>query len=332
MTREFVLKTGTRERVPLLIGLSGPSGGGKTYTALELATGIAEIEPGPIIFIDTENRRALHYADQFSFDHIDMQAPFGSLDYLDALRFAASHKPACIIVDSMSHEHEGPGGMIDLQEKTVMQMVDRAKQRGDKRQDWQLQDSYNMLAWREPKANRRALLNGILQLNTNMIFCWRANEKSKPTKKGNKTEIVAQGFTPIGAPAFIWEMTVAGVLLPGAEGRPIWKSDKPGEDTATKMAKQFTQLLGGGEQLSRKHGRAMAEWAKGSGDAGARPEALDVDALIAEGNHAASVGTPALEAFWRRIGPKAQAAVQDKKAGWKKTADETDKANAVEST
>ena len=55
--RSFEDKPATRERVPLMIGLMGPSGGGKTYSALRLATGIQRVAGGDIFMIDTERRR-----------------------------------------------------------------------------------------------------------------------------------------------------------------------------------------------------------------------------------------------------------------------------------
>ena len=82
MARVFEDRPATRERTPLLVGLVGPSGSGKTYSALRLATGFQRVTGGDIYFIDTEARRALHYADSFNFRHLPFGAPFGSLDYL----------------------------------------------------------------------------------------------------------------------------------------------------------------------------------------------------------------------------------------------------------
>src|SRR5215471_5892900 len=109
MTRTFDAQPGKRERVPLLTGIMGPSGSGKTYSALRLATGIQHITGGDIYVIDTETRRALHYADQFRFMHIDFGAPFGSLDYRDCIRHCVAKGAKVIITDSMSHEHENVG-------------------------------------------------------------------------------------------------------------------------------------------------------------------------------------------------------------------------------
>jgi ABC-type oligopeptide transport system ATPase subunit len=169
--RKFEVSEAKREHVPLLVGLTGPSGGGKTFSALRLATGIQTVTGGDIFFIDTESRRALHYADRFKFKHVPFDAPFGSLDYLAALQFCVQSGAGVVIVDSMSHEHEGPGGMVDLHDQIAQRMSG-----GDPGK----LERVKMLAWSEPKQKRRALINGILQLNANFIFCFRAKNTSKP--------------------------------------------------------------------------------------------------------------------------------------------------------
>jgi dephospho-CoA kinase len=62
----FSFRPGVRENVGLLIGLAGGTGSGKTYSAMELAAGISGDKPFAVI--DSEARRALHYADRFRFD------------------------------------------------------------------------------------------------------------------------------------------------------------------------------------------------------------------------------------------------------------------------
>jgi len=326
MSRDFQLQPGIRERVPLLVGLSGPSGSGKTYSALELATGMQEVNGGDIIFIDTENRRALHYADNFKFQHLDLGAPFGSLDYLAALEFAASQNPAVIIVDSMSHEHEGPGGLIDYQAKEVERMSGG---------DWKKAERVKMLAWTKPKQARRALLNGLVRLNQNMILCFRAGEKSKPTTgKSGRQEVVEQGFTPIAGPEFVYEMTLSALLYPGANGVPTFESGKPGEHGATKLPGQFGNMFQPGAALSREHGKILAEWARGGAEQGPRGSRIDIDALNAEGEHAAALGTSFLKAFWTRLSPKERTLLQAiKDDTWKPMAETADaKVNMDEST
>jgi len=257
-TRKFDIKPAVRSAVPLLIGLFGPSGGGKTFTALRLSTGIQQVFPGPIVLIDTENGRGLHYADQFNYEYVKFDPPFGSMDYLQALQFAASKKPAVIIVDSMSHEHEGPGGLLDYHE----QVLDRIA--GN---DYKKRERVKMLAWSEPKQARRRLLNGLLQIPTNFIFCFRAKESSKPVKnpKTGKMEVENFGFEPICGDEFAFEMTVNCLLPPHANGVPVWESDRPGERMMMKLPEQFKGIFNQpGIQLDERIGHILASWAQGN--------------------------------------------------------------------
>jgi hypothetical protein len=54
-----------------------------------LAAGIAGDKPFAVI--DTENRRALHYADRFRFDHAELRPPFRPDAYADADRNTYTH-------------------------------------------------------------------------------------------------------------------------------------------------------------------------------------------------------------------------------------------------
>lgn len=267
--RTFDARPARRERVPLLIGLTGPSGGGKTFSALRLATGIRQVTGGDIYFIDTEARRALHYADRFDFKHVPFSAPFGSLDYLAALQFCVGEGAGVVIVDSLSHEHEGPGGMVDLQEQIVQRMA------GD---DYAKRERVKMLAWAEPKAKRRQLINGILQLNCNFIFCFRAKNVSKPVKNAQgKTEVQQMGYMPIAGEEFVFEQTLNALLLPGAGGVPTWFPDERGERTMVKLPEQFKGLSQRQKPLDETVGKHLALWARGE----APPDRIDegVDTL-----------------------------------------------------
>lgn len=253
--RTFDVKQATRERVPLLIGLMGPSGSGKTFSALRLATGIQAAVGGDVYFIDTEARRALHYADSFKFKHVQFDKPFGSLDYLAALQQCTKAGAGVIVVDSMSHEHESPGGMLDFQERELDRLA------GD---DYAKRERVKMLSWQKPKAARRQLINGLLQLNANFIFCFRAKQTVKPIKKDGKTEIVPMGFMPIAGEEFLFEQTVNCLLLPNSGGVPSWQSENIGERQMMKLPAQFRALFAEGRPLDEAMGRSLAEWARGT--------------------------------------------------------------------
>jgi hypothetical protein len=230
----------------------GPSGGGKSYSALRLAAGFQRVQGGEVFVIDTEADRALQYADRFKFQHVPFVAPFGSLDYLAALQYCVSKGARTIIVDSMSHEHEGPGGMLDSAEQYL---DDKAGH------DWDKRKRLKMSSFIKPKADRQRLIQGMLQMHTNLILCFRAKEKIKPVRGG---EPLILGWQPIAGDEFAYEMTARALLLPGANGVPEWSPAEVGERLMARRPEQFTSILRDGAQLSEDMGEAMARWAAGS--------------------------------------------------------------------
>jgi|JI10StandDraft_1071094.scaffolds.fasta_scaffold13915_2 hypothetical protein len=252
--RQFIIAPAVRRPVPLLLGLAGPSGSGKTYSALRLATGIARAAGGDIVVIDTENKRAQHYADLFKFSHIDFAPPYGPMDYLAALQTADRTKPACIVIDSLSHEHDGEGGTLDC----VTAELDRLAGA-----DSSLQQKLAAAAWRKPKAARRALLSGLLRLQSHVIVCIRANERTRLAREALAVEPVDMGLTPIAAPEFLFELTASALLKAGAQGTPTWASALPGEHAAIKLPRQFEPVFKRVGPLDEAHGEMLARWAAG---------------------------------------------------------------------
>lgn len=327
MARTFEAKPAVRESVPVLVGIMGPSGGGKTVSALRLASGMQQVTGGDIYAIDTEARRMLHHADAFKFKHLQFDAPFGSLDYLDAIKHCVKQGAKNIIVDSMSHEHEGPGGMIDFQEKELDRMA------GD---DYGKRERMKMLAWQKPKAARRALINGLLQLNANFVFCFRAKNSVKPMKVNGKTEIVPQGFMPIAGDEFVFEMTVNCLLLPGAKGVPTWQTENVGERMMIKPARQFDKLFAEQKPLDESIGRSLAEWARGGAvkseprQGAVQDESERLQSLDGILDSAAKIGTAALQEAWKQLTPTDQQSLKaalDRRH--KPTAAQADKAATV---
>jgi hypothetical protein len=262
MARTFDDRPATREATPLLVGLVGPSGSGKTFSALRLATGIQRVVGGDIYFIDTEARRGLHYAERFTFRHLPFGAPFSPLDYLEAITHCVKKGATTIVIDSMSHEHDGPGGVLEMHQAEHERMGGR--------------EGTKMLAWSKPKAARRRLINSILQLPCNFIFCFRAKEKLK-IEKGKDPEKL--GFMPIGGDEFVYEMTLKCLLLPGANGVPSWRSDFFGEKAMIKLPEQFRQTFAADPQLTEDIGESLARWSAGAPAAASSSSAPATDLL-----------------------------------------------------
>jgi hypothetical protein len=301
--RTFDDKPATREHVPLLIGLMGPSGGGKTFSALRLATGIQSVSGGEIYCIDTESRRALHYADQFKFRHIEFKEPFGSLDYLAAMKYCVDKGAGVVIVDSMSHEHIGPGGYLLTQEAEAERMA------GD---DSAKRERVKFAAWIKPAALRQRMITGLLQLNCNFIFCFRAKEKTKPVPGKQPVEM---GFMPVAGEELLYEMTVNCLLYPRAGGVPTWRSDQVGERLMMKPG-QFEGILSG-KPLDEAAGKALAEWAKGA------PAAPPPDPYPAA-RDAAERGLAAFREHWKTLPPDVRAALTPRVPTLKEIAERAD--------
>ncbi len=93
-----------KEQIWAKILLNAPSGGGKTYSALRLATGIAKKCGSRIAAVDTENGRIKYYADEFDFDDMQLSEPYSPEKYISAIDEAVKAGYKVIVVDSLSHE------------------------------------------------------------------------------------------------------------------------------------------------------------------------------------------------------------------------------------
>ncbi len=108
----FQIKRAVRKGQKARIALASPSGGGKTWTALELASVLAA-EDGRVLVIDTERGEASLYADDFAFDTIEWQPPFSPVELAQVVREVHSDF-AVVVVDSLSHFWKGPGGTLSI--------------------------------------------------------------------------------------------------------------------------------------------------------------------------------------------------------------------------
>lgn len=248
----FTFRKAIREQTSTLIALAGPSGSGKTYSGLRLARGLVG-PAGRIAFIDTEARRGLHYADQFEFEHTEFTPPFSPERFTEAVLAAERAGFGAIVVDSMSHEYVGEGGLQDMQEAEVERMVTH----DGKVQDWK-RDAMTAPAWKKPKLAHKRMVNRLLQVRAHIIFCMRAEEKVKfdKVKQENgreKTVIVPLGFQPICEKAWMYEMTASFLMRP----------DKPGVGDPIKLQDQHKPFFPPGQHITEDSGGRLAAWARG---------------------------------------------------------------------
>src|SRR5436190_15881615 len=99
-----------RKKAKIKLGIQGPSGSGKTFGALLIAFGLTE-DWGKIAVIDTENYSSDLYDHLGNYNVLPLEAPFSPEKYIEAIRTCVKKGMEVIIIDSISHEWEGSGGI-----------------------------------------------------------------------------------------------------------------------------------------------------------------------------------------------------------------------------
>ena len=248
---DYDAKTSTAPQA-LIVGLTGPSFSGKTNSALRLATGMQRVVGGEIGFVDTESNRGLQYKNDFAFRHVPFAPPHSPAAYEEAIDYCVGRGFKIVVIDSMSHEHSGEGGVLDQIEDYMA------------KHDWK--ESYKWAAHIEPKAQRRRLNRRIVGLGGQIIFvlCYRAVDKIKPAPKGSPNkEPVHLGYQAETTSSLPYEMTVRFLLPPASDGRPNLTPDTEFEKLSIKMPGSFREWFKPGLQLTEDLGERLARWSVG---------------------------------------------------------------------
>lgn len=285
------IERAVREKTYTLTSIAGPSGSGKTYSAILYARGLVGPN-GKIGLIDTENKRSRFYADiGGGFDVIDLDPPFTSARYVEAIKAFEDAGYQAIIIDSISHEWEGTGGVLEQAEQ-----IEQATKRA------------GLHCWAKPKAGHKKMMNAFLQTSAHLIFCCRVKEKVVQVKTGGKTEIVNEGFVVVQEKAFIYEMTVSMMLNEGDHIPTIQKC--PGDLLAA---------LDTGRSLTEASGASVLEWS----DQGQAPD-KETEAAKRAGLLAANEGMKSLQKWWSGLDKPHQQKLASMKDTFKSIAEASD--------
>lgn len=123
MALNINVQKAVRERIYTKTMVIGPSGSGKSYSALRLATGMVEEikkesgKEAKIFMANTEGSRGRYYANEFEYDIFDFEAPYTPENYTDIVNYAVNMGYSILILDSISPEWEGKGGCLELQQQ-----------------------------------------------------------------------------------------------------------------------------------------------------------------------------------------------------------------------
>lgn len=257
------------------------SGGGKTYSALLLARGLVG-PTGKIVMIDTENRRGEIYADDpviGGYDVLPLGEPFSPMAYSAAIQEAEDEGADAIIIDSGSHEWEGPGGVLDM---AVAKAGGGQPQFGH---------------WKEPKAAHKKMIQRMMRSSAHIIVCLRAQYKSHQVdakdfarygiSSNKKSEIIRDEFqSPIQDASFIFETTV----------HLYFRNSDPGVPIVTKCPDMLLDAFPEGKLITTATGAKVAAFYN-SGS----PTNQATAALIKAARQAASKGMEAYQAFFAGI-------------------------------
>lgn len=180
------LQKAQRQQVKLRVGLSGPSGYGKTYSALLLAYGITE-NWDKIAIIDTENNSASLYSHLGDFNVLPLKEPFTPERYIQAIQVCEKSGIEVLIIDSISHEWSGKGGCLEIHE-----------QLGGRFNDW---------ARVTPRHN--SFLDAIIQSKIHIITTSRRKvDYSLDQDSNGKTKVMKLGTKEIQREGYEYELTV----------------------------------------------------------------------------------------------------------------------------
>ena len=175
----------------LRLAIAGPSGSGKTYTALAVATALAD--GGKVAVLDTEHGSASKYADLFAFDVLNESAPFHPDKVTAAINDAGRGGYAVLILDSMSHFWNGPGGMTDIVDDIARRM----------------KSPNSFAAWKDGTPIQQKMIEAIVSAPLHIIATMRSKQDYiLETDERGKQRPRKVGMAPIQRDGFEYEFDV----------------------------------------------------------------------------------------------------------------------------
>lgn len=195
---QLIIRKAERKKAKLRLGISAPSGAGKTYSSLLIAYGITG-DWSKVGLIDTENGSGDLYAHLGEYMVLPLEAPFSPDRYIEAIKAFEDAGVDVIIIDSLSHAWAGEGGVLDIQAA-----ITAASRSGN---SWS--------AWREVTPKHNALVNAMLQSKCHIIATMRTKTEYvvEEDEKGKKAPKKV-GLAPIQRDGMEYEFTVMLDLSP----------------------------------------------------------------------------------------------------------------------
>lgn len=232
-----------RKRVKLRMAIAGPAGSGKTYSALQIASGLG----GKIGFIDTEHNSAHVYAEEFKYEVALLDEPYDANKYIEYIK-EAQDKYDVLIVDSLSHSWTGPGGILS----EVTRYAESSK------------SGSTFAAWVKPSQKHESLKAAILGCKCHLICTLRSKiTYAQTTGEDGRSRIQTLGMQPIQRTGIEYEFMIYLMLTDEHNANPV---------------KDVTQLFAEPFKPSEETGLKLLEWLEG-GKPMPEPELLSFEQL-----------------------------------------------------
>jgi hypothetical protein len=180
------LRKTNRSQAKIRLALQGPSGSGKTYSSLLIANGLCN-DWTKIAVIDTENKSADLYAHLGEYNVITLSAPFSPERYAEAIEKCENAEMEVIIIDSLSHEWEGDGGILD----THSQMIGNS-----------------FTNWSKVTPRHNALVKRMLSSNAHIIATVRSKQEYVLAEKNGKQVPEKVGMKGIQRDGLEYDFTI----------------------------------------------------------------------------------------------------------------------------
>lgn len=240
-----IFKKAERSQVFLKLAITGPTGSGKTYSALRLAVGLLAGTDKRVAFIDTENDSASLYSDRFDFDVVPIAPPFDASHFVSAINAAIEGGYGAVIIDSASHFWKG-----------ILSYKDKLDKRGG--------NQYTN--WGEADKPYEQFMEAVLQSKIHLIFCMRSKMDYVLEDKGGKQTPRRVGLAPIFRDGSEFEFTTVFDVA---------------EDHNAKSSKDRSGLFDGKIfQITEDTGKEIAAWLKTAKPK--PPEPTDAEKLESE--------------------------------------------------
>jgi hypothetical protein len=200
------LKRAQRSKAYLKLGMSAPSGGGKTLGALLIGYGLMKekypnetdsFRWGKIAIIDTENGSGELYVGSEvanikigDYNAITLHPPFEADKYTSAIELCKDSEIEVCVIDSTTHLWSGEGGLLEQQNSA-------AKRSGN---------SYT--AWRDITPQHNRFVEAMLQSPMHIIATMRSKQEYVQEKNDQgKTTVRKLGMEPEQRKGMEYEFT-----------------------------------------------------------------------------------------------------------------------------